>query len=177
MKNILMSILLVVACVCVSCEPTEITGVIDKVKLSKSDKEKLDAIFQHVQATQAYDILHKYDEMYKSNEDYSQYGGHGGVAFMVKSMQELRDLAPEDMEIPEIDFEQHSLCWCVFRSATSQTNIKSIRLIVQRGGDAILKVRHETTSDDCSMGEHCAYGVFDIPTDAIWKITSDAKHL
>ena len=51
MKNILMSILLVVACVCVSCEPTEITGVIDKVNLSKSDKEKLDAIFQHVGAT------------------------------------------------------------------------------------------------------------------------------
>lgn len=174
MKNILMSILLVVACVCVSCEPTEITGEIDKVKLSKSDKEKLDAIFQHVRATQAYDILHKYDEMYESNEDYSYYGG---VAFMVKSMQELRDLAPEDMEIPEIDFEQHSLCWCVFRSATSQTNIKSIRLIVQRGGDAILKVRHETTSFDCAIGEHCAYGVFDIPTDAIWKITSDAKHL
>jgi hypothetical protein len=170
MKNILMSILLVVACVCVSCEPTEITGEIDKVKLSKSDKEKLDAIFQHVRATQAYDILNKYE----SNEDYSYYGG---VAFMVKSMQELRDLAPEDMEIPEIDFEQHSLCWCVFRSATSQTNIKSIRLIVQRGGDAILKVRHETTSFDCMIGEHCAYGVFDIPTDAIWKITSDAKHL
>ena len=174
MKNILVSILLVVACVCVSCEPTEITGVIDKVKLSKSDKEKLDAIFQHVRATQAYDILNKYDEMYESNEDYSYYGG---VAFMVKSMQELRDLAPEDMEIPEIDFEQHSLCWCVFRSATSQTNIKSIRLIVQREGDAILKVRHETTSFDCAIGEHCAYGVFDIPTDAIWKITSDAKHL
>lgn len=174
MKNILMSILLVVACVCVSCEPTEITGEIDKVKLSKSDKEKLDAIFQHVRATQAYDILHKYDEMYESNEDYSYYGG---VAFMVKSMQELRDLAPEDMEIPEIDFEQHSLCWCVFRSATSQTNIKSIRLIVKRGGDAILKVRHETTSIDCAIGEHCAYGVFDIPTDAIRKITSDAKHL
>lgn len=174
MKNILMSILLVVACVCVSCEPTEITGVIDKVKLSKSDKEKLDAIFQYVRATQAYDILHKYDEMYESNEDYSYYGG---VAFMVKSMQELRDLAPEDMEIPEIDFEQHSLCWCVFRSGTSQTNIKSIRLIVQRGGDAILEVRHETTSIDCMIGEHCAYGVFDIPTDAIWKITSDAKHL
>lgn len=174
MKNILVSILLVVACVCVSCEPTEITGVIDKVKLSKSDKEKLDAIFQHVRATQAYDILNKHDEMYESNEDYSYYGG---VASMVKSMQELRDLAPEDMEIPEIDFEQHSLCWCVFRSATSQTNIKSIRLIVQRGGDAILKVRHETTSIDCAIGEHCAYGVFDIPTDAIWKITSDAKHL
>ena len=174
MKNILMSILLVVACVCVSCEPTEITGEIDKVKLSKSDKEKLDAIFQHVRATQAYDILNKHDEMYESNEDYSYYGG---VAFMVKSMQELRDLAPEDMEIPEIDFEQHSLCWCVFRTATSQTNIKSIRLIVQRGGDAILKVRHETTSIDCAIGEHCAYGVFDIPTDAIWKITSDAKHL
>ena len=174
MKNILVSILLVVACVCVSCEPTEITGVIDKVKLSKSDKEKLDAIFQHVRATQAYDILNKYDEMYESNEDYSYYGG---VAFMVKSMQELRDLAPEDMEIPEIDFEQHSLCWCVFRTATSQTNIKSIRLIVKRGGDAILKVRHETTSIDCAIGEHCAYGVFDIPTDAIWKITSDAKHL
>ena len=174
MKNILVSILLVVACVCVSCEPTEITGVIDKVKLSKSDKEKLDAIFQHVRATQAYDILNKYDEMYESNEDYSYYGG---VAFMVRSMQELRDLAPEDMEIPEIDFEQHSLCWCVFRSATSQTNIKSIRLIVKRGGDAILKVRHETTSIDCAIGEHCAYGVFDIPTDAIWKITSDAKHL
>ena len=175
MKNILMSILLVVACVCVSCEPTEITGVIDKVNLSKSDKEKLDAIFQHVGATQAYDILHKYDEIYKSNEDYSY--GYGGVAFVVKSMQELRDLAPEDMEIPEIDFEQHSLCWCVFRTATSQTNIKSIRLIVKRGGDAILKVRHETTSIDCMNGEHCAYGVFDIPTDAIWKITSDAKHL
>ena len=174
MKNILVSILLVVACVCVSCEPTEITGVIDKVKLSKSDKEKLDAIFQHVRATQAYDILNKYDEMYESNEDYSYYGG---VAFMVRSMQELRDLAPEDMEIPEIDFEQHSLCWCVFRTATSQTNIKSIRLIVKRGGDAILKVRHETTSIDCAIGEHCAYGVFDIPTDAIWKITSDAKHL
>lgn len=174
MKNILVSIMLVVACVCVSCEPTEITGVIDKVKLSKSDKEKLDAIFQHVRATQAYDILNKYDGMYESNEDYSYYGG---VAFMVKSMQELRDLAPEDMEIPEIDFEQHSLCWCVFRSGTSQTNIKSIRLIVQRGGDAILKVRHETTSIDCAIGEHCAYGVFDIPTDAIWKITSDAKHL
>ena len=174
MKNILVSILLVVACVCVSCEPTEITGVIDKVKLSKSDKEKLDAIFQHVRATQAYDILNKYDEMYESNEDYSYYGG---VAFMVKSMQELRDLAPEDMEIPEIDFEQHSLCWCVFRTATSQTNIKSIRLIVKSGGDAILKVRHETTSFDCAIGEHCAYGVFDIPTDAIWKITSDAKHL
>ena len=174
MKNILVSILLVVACVCVSCEPTEITGVIDKVKLSKSDKEKLDAIFQHVRATQAYDILNKYDEMYESNEDYSYYGG---VAFMVKSMQELRDLAPEDMEIPEIDFEQHSLCWCVCRTATSQTNIKSIRLIVKRGGDAILKVRHETTSIDCAIGEHCAYGVFDIPTDAIWKITSDAKHL
>ena len=174
MKNILVSILLVVACVCVSCEPTEITGVIDKVKLSKSDKEKLDAIFQHVRATQAYDILNKYDEMYESNEDYSYYGG---VAFMVKSMQELRDLAPEDMEIPEIDFEQHSLCWCVFRTATSQTNIKSIRLIVQTGGDAILEVRHETTSFDCAIGEHCAYGVFDIPTDAIWKITSDAKHL
>ena len=174
MKNILMSILLVVACVCVSCEPTEIPGVIDKVKLSKSDKEKLDAIFQQVRATQAYDILNKYDEMYESNEDYSYYGG---VAFMVKSMQELRDLAPEDMEIPEIDFEQHSLCWCVFRSATSQTNIKSIRLIVKRGGDAILKVRHETTSINCAIGEHCAYGVFDIPTDAIWKITSDAKHL
>ena len=174
MKNILVSILLVVACVCVSCEPTEITGEIDKVKLSKSDKEKLDAIFQHVRATQAYDILNKYDEMYESNEDYSYYGG---VAFMVKSMQELRDLAPEDMEIPEIDFEQHSLCWCVFRTATSQTNIKSIRLIVKRGGDAILKVRHETTSIDCAIGEHCAYGVFDIPTDAIWKITSDAKHL
>ena len=174
MKNILVSILLVVACVCVSCEPTEITGVIDKVKLSKSDKEKLDAIFQHVRATQAYDILNKHDEMYESNEDYSYYGG---VAFMVKSMQELRDLAPEDMEIPEIDFEQHSLCWCVFRSGTSQTNIKSIRLIVKRGGDAILKVRHETTSIDCAIGEHCAYGVFDIPTDAIRKITSDAKHL
>ena len=174
MKNILMSILLVVACVCVSCEPTEITGVIDKVKLSKSDKEKLDAIFQHVRATQAYDTLNKYDEMYESDEDYSYYGG---VAFMVKSMQELRDLAPEDMEIPEIDFEQHSLCWCVFRSATSQTNIKSIRLIVKSGGDAILKVRHETASFDCAIGEHCAYGVFDIPTDAIWKITSDAKHL
>ena len=174
MKNILMSILLVVACVCVSCEPTEITGVIDKVNLSKSDKEKLDAIFQHVRETQAYDILKKYDEMYESNEDYSYYGG---VAFMVKSMQELRDLAPEDMEIPEIDFEQHSLCWCVFRSATSQTNIKSIRLIVQREGDAILKVRHETTSFDCAIGEHCAYGVFDIPTAAIRKITSDAKHL
>ena len=174
MKSFLMSILLVVACVCVSCEPTVIDGEIDKVKLSKSDKEKLDAIFQHVGATQVYDILKKYDEMYESNEDYSYYGG---VAFMVKSMQELRDLAPEDMEIPEIDFEQHSLCWCVFRSATSQTNIKSIRLIVQRGGDAILKVRHETTSIDCAIGEHCAYGVFDIPTDAIWKITSDAKHL
>ena len=174
MKNILMSILLVVACVCVSCEPTEIPGVIDQVKLSKSDKEKLDAIFQHVRKTQAHDILHKYDEMYESNEDYSYYGG---VAFMVKSMQELRDLAPEDMEIPEIDFEQHSLCWCVFRSATSQTNIKSIRLIVQRRGDAILKVRHETTSFDCAIGEHCAYGVFDIPTDAIWKITSDVKRL
>ena len=174
MKNILMSILLVVACVCVSCEPTEIPGVIDKVKLSKSDKEKLDAIFQQVRATQAYDILNKYDEMYESNEDYSYYGG---VAFMVRSMQELRDLAPEDMEIPEIDFEQHSLCWCVFRSGTSQTNIKSIRLIVQTGGDAILEVRHETTSFDCAIGEHCAYGVFDIPTDAIWKITSDAKHL
>ena len=169
MKNILMSILLVVACVCVSCEPTEIPGVIDKVKLSKSDKEKLDAIFQQVRATQAYDILNKYDEMYESNEDYSYYGG---VAFMVKSMQELRDLAPEDMEIPEIDFEQHSLCWCVFRSGTSQTNIKSIRLIVQTGGDAILEVRHETTSFDCAIGEHCAYGVFDIPTDAIRKITS-----
>ena len=175
MKNILMSILLVVACVCVSCEPTEITGVIDKVKLSKSDKEKLDAIFQQVRATQAYDILHKYDEIYKSNEDYSY--GYGGVAFVVKSMQELRDLAPEDMEIPEIDFEQHSLCWCVCRSATSQTNIKSIRLIVKSGGDAILEVRHETTSIDCMIGEHCVYGVFDIPTDAIWKITSDAKHL
>ena len=175
MKNILKSILLVVACVCVSCEPTEITGVIDKVKLSKSDKEKLDAIFQHVKATQAYDILNRrYDEMYESNEDYYYYGG---VAFMVKSMQELRDLAPEDMEIPEIDFEQHSLCWCVFESGTSQTNIKSIRLIVKRGGNAILKVRHETTSIDCMIGEHCAYGVFDIPTDAIWKITSDAKHL
>ena len=173
MKNILMSILLVVACVCVSCEPTEIPRVIDKVKLSKSDKEKLDAIFQHVRETQAHDILHKYDEMYES-EDYSYYGG---VAFMVRSMQELRDLAPEDMEIPEIDFEQHSLCWCVFRSGTSQTNIKSIRLIVQREGDAILKVRHETTSFDCAIGEHCAYGVFDIPTDAIWKITSDVKHL
>ena len=170
MKNILMSILLVVACVCVSCEPTEITGVLDKVKLSKSDKEKLDAIFQHVGATQVYDILHKYDEMYKSNEDYSY--GYGGFAFMVKSMQELRDLAPEDMEIPEIDFEQHSLCWCVFRSATSQTNIKSIRLIVKRGGNAILNVRHESASIDCMIGEHCAYGVFDIPTDAIRKITS-----
>ena len=170
MKNILMSILLVVACVCVSCEPTEITGVIDKVNLSKSDKEKLDAIFQHVGATQAYDILHKYDDIYKSNEDYAY--GYGGVAFVVKSMQELRDLAPEDMEIPEIDFEQHSLCWCVFRSATSQTNIKSIRLIVKRGGNAILKVRHETASIDCMIGEHCVYGVFDIPTDAIRKITS-----
>ena len=174
MKNILKSILLVVACVCVSCEPTEITGEIDKVKLSKSDKEKLDAIFQHVKATQAYDILNRrYDEMYESNEDYY----YGGVAFMVKSMQELRDLAPEDMEIPEIDFEQHSLCWCVFESGTSQTNIKSIRLIVKRGGNAILKVRHETTSIDCMVGEHCAYGVFDIPTDAIRNITADAKHL
>lgn len=175
MKNILMSILLVVACVCVSCEPTEITGEIDKVKLSKSDKEKLDAIFQHVRATQVYDILHKYDEMYESNKDYSY--GYRGIAFMVRSMQELRDLAPEDMEIPEIDFEQHSLCWCLFRTGTSQTNIKSIRLIVKRRGDAILKVRHETTSIDCAEGVHCAYGVFDIPTDAIWKITSDVKRL
>ena len=174
MKNILMSILLVVACVCVSCEPTEIPGVIDKVKLSKSDKEKLDAIFQYVRATQAYDILNKYDEMYESNEDYSYYGG---LAFMVKSEQELRELAPADMELPKIDFMNHSLVWCVFRSSTSQTNVESFRLIVDENGEATAIVRHRTASFDCMVGEHCTYAVFDIPSNTIKKISSDVEHL
>ena len=75
MKNYLVSMLLLVACVCASCEHTEIKGEIDKVNLSKDDTEKLDAIFQYVKETQVYDILKQdYDKHY-DDEDYSYYGG------------------------------------------------------------------------------------------------------
>lgn len=174
MKNYLMSMLLLVACVCASCEPTEIKGEIDKVNLSKDDTEKLDAIFQYVKETQVYDILKQdYDKHY-DDEDYSYYGG---LAFIVKSEQELRELAPADMELPEIDFMNYSLVWCVFRSSTSQTNVESFRLIVDENGEATAIVRHRTASIDCMIGKHCTYAVFDIPSNTIKKISSDVEHL
>ena len=174
MKNYLVSMLLLVACVCASCEPIKIKGEIDKVNLSKEDTEKLDAIFQYVKETQVYDILSQDYEKHYDDEDYSYYGG---LAFMVKSEQELRELAPVDMELPKIDFANHSLVWCVFRSSTSQTNVESFRLIVDENGEATAIVRHRTASFDCMVGEHCTYAVFDIPSNTINKISSDVKHL
>ena len=168
MKSFLMSILLVVACVCVSCEPTVIDGEIDKVKLSKSDKEKLDAIFQYVKETQAYGILQQLDPEYRYL---------AGFPFVVKSEQELRKLAPADMELPKIDFTNHSLVWCIFRSGTSQTDIKSFRLLVKEKGEATVIVRHRTTSADCAIGTHCPYAVFDIPSSAIEDISADVKSI
>ena len=109
MKNyFLMSILLVVACVCASCEPNSEEpinyqeGEVSQVELSIEDKETLDQIFQYVESTKADDLLHE--------------AGARCIPFIVRSKKDLQQLAPKGVQVPNLDLEKYSLVWCVYES-------------------------------------------------------------
>ena len=168
MKNyFLMSILLVVACVCASCEPNSEKpinyqeGEVSQVELSIADNETLDQIFQHVESTKADDLLHE--------------AGARCIPFIVRSKKDLQQLAPKGVQVPNLDFEKYSLVWCVYESPYLEAKVTSYRMFMQKDGVAQLNVDYKCTSFCAAFGENCHYALFNIPSDAIKFINVDLQ--
>lgn len=165
MKNCYyLCMLFLVTFVCTNCEPNNPhvdykEGEVNQMILSVEDKETLDIIFQHVESTKANDLLN--DAEAKC------------VSFIVRSKTDLQQLAPKGVNVPDLDFENYSLVWCVYESPYLTAKVTSYRMFMQKDGVAQLNVDYKCTSIAAAFGENGHYALFDVPSAAIKYINVD----
>ena len=82
---------------------------------------------------------------------------------MVSTQRELQSLCPEGVTAPTIDFQQHCFVYAFVATPTLKSEIREVKLYLQKNGTATFFAHILATSVDPLIGLAIPYGVFDVP--------------
>lgn len=130
--------------------------VVDMIPLTSQQYEVLNRIFTLSNPK----IKAKVDSYEKLSEE----------VLMVSTQRELQSLCPEGVTAPAIDFQQHCFIYAFVATPTSQSEIRDVKLYLQKDGTATFYAHMLATSVDPLIGLAIPYGVFDVPESKIKEL-------